>query len=111
MLNFTVEAACTWSAMIRCTKSIVGWATHLQSISLPVFASLTMSLTQGGGVMGRRSYPSVSRDRAVGQTRTKSEVKRTLSPNPHIRARCGCCTTSRLPGLGLAFADRAGRRT
>ena len=34
--------------------------THLQSISLPVFASLTMSLTQGGGVMGRRSYLRVS---------------------------------------------------
>ena len=34
--------------------------THLQSISLPVFASLTMSLTQGGGVMGRRSCPGVS---------------------------------------------------
>jgi hypothetical protein len=29
--------------------------THLQSISLPVFASFTMSFTQGGGVIGRRS--------------------------------------------------------
>jgi hypothetical protein len=33
----------------------------LQSISLPVFASLITSLTQGGGVMGRRSCLVVSR--------------------------------------------------
>lgn len=35
--------------------------THLQSISLPVFASRMMSLTHGGGVMGRRSCLAVSR--------------------------------------------------
>jgi hypothetical protein len=45
----------------KCSVSVRGrWSTYLQSISFPVLASLTMSLTQGGGVMGRRSYPAVS---------------------------------------------------
>lgn len=75
-----------------------GWATYLQSISLPVFASLTISRTQGGGVMGRRSYFGCEPTVAVQPPEAKSpKDKRTLSPNPHIRARCGCCTTSRLP--------------
>jgi hypothetical protein len=100
MLDFTVAAACTRSAADPCIKPIVEGATHLQSISLPVFASFTMSLTHGGGVMGRRSYPGVSRDHTAGEPEAKSEVKRTLSPKPHIRARCGCCTTSRLPSSG-----------
>lgn len=34
--------------------------THLQSISLPVAASVIMSRTHGGGVMGRRSYEDIS---------------------------------------------------
>lgn len=61
MLYLAVGQICTWSAAAR--VSGLGprrWSTHLQSISFPVFASLTMSLTQGGGVMGRRSYPAVS---------------------------------------------------
>ena len=34
--------------------------TYLQFTSLPVFLSITMSRTQGGGVMGRRSWTLVS---------------------------------------------------
>lgn len=40
--------------------------------SRPLSMSVMTRRTQGGGVMGLRS----------------------LSPKPHIRARCGCCTTS-----------------
>jgi hypothetical protein len=43
----------------------------LTSHSLPVLISVTISLTHGGGVIGRRS----------------------LSPKPHIRARWGCWMT------------------
>ena len=28
-----------------------------------------------------------------------TKPKHTLSPKPHIRARCGCCTTTRLSGI------------
>jgi AP-3 complex subunit delta-1 len=42
-----------------------------KSTSSPVLMSIMTSLTHGGGVMGLRS----------------------LSPKPHIRARCGCCST------------------
>jgi len=67
----------------------VHWnATYLQFTSLPVFLSMTISLTQGGGVIGRRS----------------------LSPKPHIRARCGCCTTTNLEEVGSA-TDQYGKLT
>ena len=38
-----------------CRSKIYSRQTYLMSTSLPVALSLTMSLTHGGGVMGRRS--------------------------------------------------------
>lgn len=46
-------------------------STVVESIGFPVCTSSMMRRMQGGGVMGLRS----------------------LSPKPHIRARCGCCST------------------
>lgn len=71
--------------------------TYLQSISFPVARSVMTSRTQGGGVIGRRSYRAVSSllEVVARDARTKA-TELTLSPKPHIRARRGCWTTSRL---------------
>jgi hypothetical protein len=71
MLDLTLVAARTAVSHGPPHRVFQGWATYLQSISFPVFASLTISRTQGGGVMGRRSYfscePLVPFDRARSQ--------------------------------------------
>jgi hypothetical protein len=67
---------------------------YFGSISIPVTASVITSRIQGGGVIGRRSWQSTS----VNGTDKRHIQRPTLSPNPHILARFGCCTTSSLPG-------------
>lgn len=91
------------------------------STSFPVASSFTTSLTHGGGVIGRRScgYPSAQRFAGLlpfflsffprkrlcmiaSLTKQHAEMPsshgslRTLSPKPHMRARMGCCFTSKL---------------
>jgi hypothetical protein len=63
--------------------------THSIGSGTPVVLSQHVSFTIGGGVIGRRSFCArVSVRRAPSPLR-----KRTLSPNPHMRALTGCCTT------------------
>jgi hypothetical protein len=62
------------------------YTTHLQSTSFPVAISVITRRTQGGGVMGRRSY-------SCQLEKMRLSCLRTLSPKPHILARRGCCTT------------------
>lgn len=69
-LTARVPSSCHKSTMS--TMKVL--STLLTSISCPVISSNVSSRMQGGGVIGLRS----------------------LSPKPHIRARMGCCSNTRL---------------
>jgi hypothetical protein len=70
-----VDGAVSEAVSMQSSRSFAQYhKTHFISTSFPVATSVTTSLTQGGGVMGRRS----------------------LSPKPHILARFGCCSTTNL---------------
>lgn len=56
--------------------------------------------------MGRRSYSNVSSHDRLAKPRPGFIAGNcTLSPNPHMRARCGCCTTSSLPGIRVSLCS------
>lgn len=130
--------------------------TYLQSTSFPETTSVIIKCTQGGGVMGRRSYTALenvnarkykgeirlSGDRGIQSSKVQLPISKgkrpralnlkvslrkhlrhvpqnhrpqlgtaicTLSPKPHIRARCGCCTTFSL-AMWLAASSHRTRR-
>lgn len=60
----------------QATRGMMVMTTYLQSTSLPVWASVTIRRTQGGGVMGRRSWLASAPDRQSRRGRAHPRERR-----------------------------------